>query len=286
MDFMEDEELPFVEDSSANDYAKNEEKDKKKIVRLLSIIDRQDEALEHYYGIIDDLEETIDLLFRDLLLADLEIVKWRQSLIKYLHPAFANLLDLDILNGLHSADEYRDNAGFTFYIKDYCRGKCPDSDSSYRRRLDRIKDGISSENDILTFSISRKGGLGMLDEALSRIYDCVGEMAEGKGSLLSLKAHLHELKDVVSAYDTENQVLLTIGEKLIKELDETDLAMRKMGEEISFLYHLLRDSNVDIPLEGHPVSIKPFVDWEDPDRCYFEGEYRLPHWFYFDEDVE
>ena len=126
----------------------------------------------------------------------------------------------------------------------------------------------------------------MLDEALGRVYGCIDDVVEGRDSAAKLRAHMDGLKDVVTAYDTENRSLHLTNETLARDLDGTDLAMKKMGEEISFLYRLLRKNGIRIPLEGHPVCIEPFADREDPARHYYEGEYELPYWFGLGADEE
>ena len=124
----------------------------------------------------------------------------------------------------------------------------------------------------------------MLNKALVGVYGCASDVAEGRDSVHALKAHMDQLRDVVCAYDTENRALHLSNETLVKELDEMDLTMKKMGEEISFLYKHLRACGIRIPLEGHPVCLEPFADREDPDRHYYEGEYKLPIWFDLDAE--
>lgn len=233
--------------------------------------------------IIYVLLELIFVLVHDIMESDLEVVKWRQALIKHLCPPFSDFLEYDILNGLH-AGTYWSYPGYWYFVKNFCGGRDPHQSSSYHCQMHRMKKGTSIDSDHLTFSISQRGGLKMLADVLNRLKADDDSATKEEPTLKLSDALCDDFEDLIVTYDTEAQYLHEINDELMKDLNEAEKAIFALRDEVYFLYALLRRFDVPIPVEGHPVRLYPFADKSDSRREEYEGEYELP-WYYFDSDV-
>ncbi len=231
---------------------------------------------------IHKLLEIIDVLARDIIESDLEIVKWRHALLKYLPSDFAKLLEADMMDQLN-AGRYWMYEGYRLYVGLLCGGKDPQQSSSYHRRLYRLRNGTSKDSDTLTYAISQRGGMEMFSAALERVKEEAVAVANGTSAMDSLNSVMNELGAIVLAYDQESRHLSRVNESLREDLDESEISIIKLKEEVSLLYRLLRTSGIKIPEEGHPINLEPFADSDDTYREDYEGDYELP-WRYFDTD--
>ncbi len=233
-------------------------------------------------GVLLMLLKIIDVLVKDIMDSDLEIVKWRHSLLKYLQPDFADLLAADILNNLNSG-RYMEFEGYRLYVGLVCGGKDPQQSSAFHRRLHRLSHGTSKYSDMITYAISQRGGMDMFSSALERLKEKTIAVANGKSAINSLEPVIDELNAIVLAYDQESHYLSKVNDVLREALDESEVSIISLKEEIALLYKLLRSSGVKIPEEGHHVDIKSFASSDDPYREDYEGDYELP-WRFFDTE--
>ncbi len=232
--------------------------------------------------VICQLLEIIDVLARDIMESDLEIVKWRHALLKYLPSDYAQFLEADMLDQLNAGCYWR-YKGYRLYVGLLYNGKDPQESSSYHRRLYRMRNGTSKDADKLTYAVSQRGGMDMFSAALERVKEEAVAVANGTSSMDSLEPAMDNLGDIVLAYDQKSRYLSRVNDSLREALDESEASIIRLKEEISLLYKLLRTSGIEIPEEGHPVNLGPFADSGDPYREAYEGDYELP-WRFFDSD--
>ena len=69
-----------------------------------------------------------------------EVVRWRQVLIKYLSPRWADGLRQDILSNLYLND-YEDYDAYNFYVERYYRGENPMDNKKLSKRMRRLIEG-------------------------------------------------------------------------------------------------------------------------------------------------
>nr|MBQ4456542.1 potassium channel protein [Clostridia bacterium] len=69
-----------------------------------------------------------------------EVVRWRQVLIKYLSPRWAEGLRQDILSNLYLND-YEDYDAYNFYVERYHRGENPMDNKKLSKRMRRLIEG-------------------------------------------------------------------------------------------------------------------------------------------------
>lgn len=69
-----------------------------------------------------------------------EVVRWRQVLIKYLSPRWADGLRQDILSNIYLND-YEDYDAYNFYVERYYKGLDPMDNKKLSKRMRRLIEG-------------------------------------------------------------------------------------------------------------------------------------------------
>ena len=80
-----------------------------------------------------------DELIHTILELEEEVIRWRQALIKYLPPDWAEGLRQDILCNL--SRDFEGEAAYHFYANSLCGGKDPQQDKARLARLRRLMNG-------------------------------------------------------------------------------------------------------------------------------------------------
>ena len=80
-----------------------------------------------------------DELIHTILELEEEVIRWRQALIKYLPPDWAEGLCQDILCNL--SRDFEGEAAYDFYVNSLCGGKDPQQDKARLARLRRLMNG-------------------------------------------------------------------------------------------------------------------------------------------------
>ena len=127
---INDQELPFSEEGLLQIYddqdADNDEHDDSSLYcSLCSTIDDYDILIYH-------MVEEIKFLQAD-------IVRWRQAIIKYLSPEWADGLRQDIFDNIFRS--FEDYDAYKLFINRCCNGSDPLEDKKHSALLRRLKDG-------------------------------------------------------------------------------------------------------------------------------------------------
>lgn len=85
-----------------------------------------------FLGLTDELVKTIIDL-------DEELVRWRQALIKYLPPEWAEGLRQDIFN--NTSRDFEGEPAYDLYVKLVCGGVDPQQEDSRTERIHRLAKG-------------------------------------------------------------------------------------------------------------------------------------------------
>ena len=226
---------------------------------------------------VSGLVGLMGVMMHDLAESGLEIVKWRQTLIKYLPRRTGQMLELDILDLLHLG-RYVGYEGYQAFLGH--GGWDPSSSSEFMCRMHRMVRGIEDGSEWYTYSISLKGGYKMYCEAVGCIRGYLGGAVKDV-VMEGLEPLWKELDGIVKAFDTENHALHDANEKYNKALNEAEAAIRNLRDEVRLLYGLLYANKIQIPLDGHFVSLEPFACPEDPNSEDYDSDYSLPD-RYFD----
>ena len=88
---------------------------------------------------IDNFLRLTDELIHTILELEDEVIRWRQALIKYLPPDWAEGLRQAILCSL--SRDFEGDAAYDFYVNSLCGGKDPQQDKARLARLRRLMNG-------------------------------------------------------------------------------------------------------------------------------------------------
>lgn len=97
------------------------------------VFNEHNECLHDCPTVYDFLKLT-DELVQTIIDLDEELIRWRQALIKYLPPEWAEGLRQDILN--NTSRDFEGEPAYDLYVKLVCGGTDPQQEDS---RIDRIK---------------------------------------------------------------------------------------------------------------------------------------------------
>ena len=89
---------------------------------------------------ISDFLRLTDAMVYEINELRAEVVRWRQVLIKYLSPRWADGLRQDILSNLYLND-YEDYDAYNFYVERYYRGENPMDNKKLSKRMRRLIEG-------------------------------------------------------------------------------------------------------------------------------------------------
>ena len=121
------EELPFGNESYINANPKDD-----------MSFDYEEDCL-HSCQTVDDFLDLTDELIETIIGLEEELVRWRQTLIKYLPQDWAEGLRQDIFNNL--SRDFEGNPAYDLYVT-LKRGMDPQQDEERIARLYRLADGI------------------------------------------------------------------------------------------------------------------------------------------------
>lgn len=122
-------ELPFWNDSSLKDNSYIKEQDS----------DERIDPYEHcsICSDITDFLRLTDAMVYEINELRAEVVRWRQVLIKYLPPDWADGLKQDILSNLYIND-YEDYDAYNFYVERCYSGNDPMDNKKLSKRMRRL----------------------------------------------------------------------------------------------------------------------------------------------------
>ncbi len=126
--FKEPEEMPF------SDYEYSESED------FQSMDDYDDPGnycSECYY--LAEYAKLTNAMIEEIKFLRADIVRWRQALIKYLPPRWADGLRQDIFSNIFYS--FEDYDAYQDFVKDYCNGEDPLDNEEDSAFLQRLKDG-------------------------------------------------------------------------------------------------------------------------------------------------
>ena len=103
------------------------------------VFNEQVECLNDCTTVYDFLKLT-DELVSTIINLDEELVRWRQALIKYLPPEWAEGLRQDILN--NTSRDFEGEPAYDLYVKLVCGGIDPQQENSRMERIQRLIQGI------------------------------------------------------------------------------------------------------------------------------------------------
>lgn len=86
-----------------------------------------------------------DEMVKTILELDEELIRWRQALIKYLPPEWADGLQQDIFN--NTSRDFEGDPAYDLYVRLVCGGQDPQQVASRTDRLHRLAKG-TDENSI------------------------------------------------------------------------------------------------------------------------------------------
>ena len=128
-----DQELPFSDHTPMEDlYSEDQDNDDPSKADYF-------EACCHCSDIKDFLDLT-DAMVDEINELRAEVVRWRQVLIKYLSPEWADGLRQDILDNLWH-HYYEDFDAFNYYVEYYCNGKNPMDNRKRTKLIQRLIEG-------------------------------------------------------------------------------------------------------------------------------------------------
>lgn len=106
--------------------------------RCSSCCSAPDECLYDCPTIYDFLRLT-DEMIKTIIGLDEELVRWRQALIKYLPPDWAEGLRSDILN--NTSRDFEGDPAYDLYVRLVCGGNDPQHDNEKHERMKRLIKG-------------------------------------------------------------------------------------------------------------------------------------------------
>lgn len=103
------------------------------------IFNEHNECFHDCSAVYDFLKLT-DELVKTIIELDEELIRWRQALIKYLTPEWAEGLRQDILN--NTSRDFEGEPAYDLYVKLVCGGIDPQQVDSRIERIQRLIKGI------------------------------------------------------------------------------------------------------------------------------------------------
>lgn len=87
-----------------------------------------------------DFLKLTDEMVKTIIELDEELVRWRQALIKYLPPEWAEGLRQDIFN--NTSRDFEGEPAYDLYVELVCGGIDPQQEDSRIKRIQRLAKGI------------------------------------------------------------------------------------------------------------------------------------------------
>ena len=87
----------------------------------------------------EDCFRLVSAMLEEIQFLEEEVVRWRQALIKYLEPGWADGLYDDIFSNL--SGRFDDYPAYRKFVDQWCRGKDPYDSPEHTRTMLRLRDG-------------------------------------------------------------------------------------------------------------------------------------------------